>query len=61
MVGAAGIEPATVGLENLRAYLFRRYPSAFSASFCFPMVHSVTFGDDRLRGIGHDFGQHLAP
>jgi hypothetical protein len=25
------------------------------------MVHSVTFGDDRLRGIGHDFGQHLAP
>jgi hypothetical protein len=56
LVGPAGIEPATVGLEILRAYVLRRYSSVFSARCIFPMVHSVTFGDDLLRGVGHDFG-----
>jgi hypothetical protein len=59
LVGAAGFEPATAGLENLRAYLFRRYPSVFATSSIFALVHSVTFGDDLLRGVGHDFGQHF--
>jgi PAS domain S-box-containing protein len=59
LVGAAGLEPATVGLENRRAYSFSPYPSVFSASSFFPVVHSVTFGDDLLQPNGHDFGQHF--
>jgi len=58
MVGAAGIEPATVGLEILLRRFSSPYSSLFSAPCIFPMVHSVTFGDDLLRGVGHDFGQH---
>jgi hypothetical protein len=30
--------------------------SASSFFSFFPMVHSVTFGDELLRGVGHDFG-----
>jgi hypothetical protein len=56
LVGASGFEPATVGLENRRAYFLRRYPSMFSASYFCVLVHSVTFRDDSLRGVGHDFG-----
>ena len=48
---------STTGLENLRAYFLRRYPSVFSASSFCATVHSVTFGDVRLRSVGHDFGQ----
>jgi hypothetical protein len=60
MVGAAGIEPATTGLENLRAYSLRRYPSVFSASCFRVMVHSESFGDDLWRGVGHDFGHDFS-
>jgi hypothetical protein len=56
MVGAAGIEPATAGLEIRRAYFLRRFPSMFSASYYCALMHSVTFRDDLLRGVGHDFG-----
>jgi len=28
----------------------------FSASSLFSLVHSESFGDDLLRGVGHDFG-----
>jgi hypothetical protein len=59
MVGAAGIEPATAGLENHRACFVRPYPSVFATSSILPMVHSESFGDDLLRGVGHDFGQHF--
>jgi len=56
LVGPAGIEPATVGLENLPAYLLSRYPSVFSMPSICPTVQSVTFGGDLLQGVGHDFG-----
>jgi hypothetical protein len=59
LVGAAGFEPATVGLEILPPHPSRPYPSVFSTSSFFPMVHSESFGDDLLRGVGHDFGQHF--
>ncbi len=60
MVGAAGIEPATTGLEIPRAYSLRRYPSVFSPSSFFVTVHSESFGDDLLRGIGQTSGRILA-
>jgi hypothetical protein len=59
MVGAAGFEPATAGLENLHAYSFSPYPSVFSASSLLPMVRCVPSGCDLLQPNGHDFGQHL--
>ena len=61
VVGAAGVEPATTGLENLRAYSLSPYPSVFAAPWIFLEVHSVTFGCDLLRGIGQSSGRISAP
>jgi hypothetical protein len=56
LVGPAGIEPATVGLEIVGPTALALYSSVFSAPCIFSMVHSVTFGDDLFRRVGHDFG-----
>jgi hypothetical protein len=59
LVGAAGFEPATAGLEILSRHFLKAYPSVFSVPYFFPVVHSESFRDDLLRGVGHDFGQHF--
>ena len=56
MVGPAGFEPATAGLENHRAYIFRQCLSVFAAYSAFLLAQSVAFGYDLLHAIGHDFG-----
>ena len=56
LVGAAGIEPATTGLENLRAYSLPRYPCVFSIPSVCALVQLESFGCDLLRGVGHDLG-----
>ena len=60
LVGPAGIEPATLGLEIRRAYLLCRYSSVFSVPSICATVQSVTFGDVRLQAIGHDCGHDFA-
>ena len=63
MVGEAGIELATTGLEILRAYSLSPLSISVFSIFLFPFVHSESFGDDLLRGVGQSSGmiQHGAP
>src|SRR5579863_5290704 len=51
------LEPAAAGLEILPPYLFRHYPSVFSASSLFPKLHPEPFGCDLLRAIGQTSGR----
>ena len=59
MVGAAGIEPATAGLEILPRRVFRLYSCVFPGVSADPLAHSVRFGYDLSEPNGHECGHEV--